>query len=430
MLPSGPGFAAWCETEGRLPPNVLSTLFLAFLKLLLIVAPRKDLSTVLARYKILTQIIKISVAQSYAKISPFDVMLLPFKHQEKASKCGHTRLTISWLITSSFIDKTMKGTIYSIVNFIFLIATVGGTSSYNMLTNQIICGYQGWFTYPGDGAPINKWKHWFHDPAATVTAPKADYITVDMYPTTDEYDEDDLHESGIMLSDGSSAKFFSNVRPKVVLKHFEWMATYGISGVFNMRFMESMHVDKNREWKTIVLRNVRNAAELTGRIFAVSYNIAGDDFGGSNVLEDLKVDWMRLVDEEGITKSSSYIHQNGLPVLRIYGIGFKDHNVVHNTDEMARLISWFQSEAEEKYRVFLIGGVPSMWRNLTGDSMQEDAWKGIYDSLDGIHPWHVGRFKNITGFEHYYTKIIREDAAYCETKGILYMPTMVSSSEN
>ena len=377
-------------------------------------------------------------------------MLLPFKHTQRRhrnvvvkmsrtnkdlpSSCTHiichTRLTISWLITSSFIDKTMKGTIYSIVNFIFLIATVGGTSSYNMLTNQIICGYQGWFTYPGDGAPINKWKHWFHDPAATVTAPKADYITVDMYPTTDEYDEDDLHESGIMLSDGSSAKFFSNVRPKVVLKHFEWMATYGISGVFNMRFMESMHVDKNREWKTIVLRNVRNAAELTGRIFAVSYNIAGDDFGGSNVLEDLKVDWMRLVDEEGITKSSSYIHQNGLPVLRIYGIGFKDHNVVHNTDEMARLISWFQSEAEEKYRVFLIGGVPSMWRNLTGDSMQEDAWKGIYDSLDGIHPWHVGRFKNITGFEHYYTKIIREDAAYCETKGILYMPTMVSSSEN
>lgn len=323
----------------------------------------------------------------------------------------------------------MHKIVHALVFYIFITPTamVDGTSSHNMLTNQIICGYQGWFSYPGDGAPINKWKHWFRDTAASFTSPEIDDITVDMYPTTDEYDVEDLRESGIRLNDGRNATFFSNVRPKVVLKHFEWMTTYGISGVFHMRFMESMHSKNNRETKTIVLRNVRDAAELTGRIFAVSYNIAGNDFVG-NVLEDLKVDWMRLVDEEGITKSSSYIHQNGLPVLRIYGIGFKTKNVVHDTDELTKLFSWFQYEADERYRVFLVGGVPAMWRNLTGDSMGGEAWKGIYDSLDGIHPWHVGRWRNVTGFEHWYANIIKEDASYCETKGILYMPTMVSST--
>jgi hypothetical protein len=32
---------------------------------------------------------------------------------------------------------------------------------------------------------------------------------------------------------------------------------------------------------------------------------------------------MNLVDTEKITASSQYMKHNGLPVLRIYGIGFK-----------------------------------------------------------------------------------------------------------
>ena len=65
-----------------------------------------------------------------------------------------------------------------------------------------------------------------------------------------------------MLNDGSSAKFYSNAKPKVVLKHFEWMKTYGLTGVFHHRFIESIHLTNNREWKTGVLRNVKAAAEV------------------------------------------------------------------------------------------------------------------------------------------------------------------------
>jgi len=88
-----------------------------------------------------------------------------------------------------------------------------------------------------------------------------------------------------------------------------------------MRFMESIHLANNREWKTRVLRNVKAAAEQTGRVFAVAYNIAGSTLN-CNALDDLKNDWKRLVDEEKITQSDRYLHHDGKPVLRIYGIGF------------------------------------------------------------------------------------------------------------
>lgn len=136
-------------------------------------------------------------------------------------------------------------------------------SNNNMLDNQIICGYQGWYSFPGDGAPTNRWRHWFKPPSAYVAAPLAGDLMVDMYPTTDEYNATDMKDSGIRMSDGSYAKFFSSARPNVVLKHFQWMQTHGISGVFQIRFMAGLHIDADREWKTMVLRNSRRAAELT-----------------------------------------------------------------------------------------------------------------------------------------------------------------------
>lgn len=62
---------------------------------------------------------------------------------------------------------------------------------------------------------------------------------------------------------------------------------------------------------------MKNAAEMTGRIFAVSYDIAGN---GTDAIDMLKNEWISLVDNENVTSSTSYILQNGLPVLHIYGI--------------------------------------------------------------------------------------------------------------
>ena len=137
------------------------------------------------------------------------------------------------------------------------------------------------------------------------------------------------------------------------------------------------------------MRNVRDAAETHNRAFAVSYNLAGKTLNDT-VLDLLKEDWMRLVDEESITSSPQYLRHESrfskcdLPVLRIYGIGFKAVNV-EDTTKMAALIDWFQNSGG-KYRAFLIGGVPSNWRRRIKDSREEIEWKHIYQSLDGINP--------------------------------------------
>mmetsp|Transcript_12128 Transcript_12128/g.25829 ORF Transcript_12128/g.25829 Transcript_12128/m.25829 type:complete len:124 (+) Transcript_12128:303-674(+) len=106
------------------------------------------------------------------------------------------------------------------------------------------------------------------------------------------------------MKDGSYAKFFSSVRPNVVLKHFEWMSDYGMTGAFHIRFMSNMEDPDVRERRTMVLRNVKNAAEETGRLFAVSYNIVGAN-PDRLMLEGLKSDWIKLVDEEEITPKQS-----------------------------------------------------------------------------------------------------------------------------
>ena len=188
-------------------------------------------------------------------------------------------------------------------------------------------------------------------------------------------------------------------------------------------FISSLQHQSLDDWKTSVLRNVKGAAETHGRVFAVAYNIAGNNLP-TNVLEKLKEDWMKLVDLEQITKSSSYLHHDGKPVLRIYGIGFKAVPASADINGITSLIRWLTVEAEEKYQVFLIGGVPGYWRDRIKDSRGDIRWKGIYESLDGIHPWHVGRWSHINGFKHYYNNVISRDATHCKNLGIHYMPTM------
>jgi hypothetical protein len=289
-------------------------------------------------------------------------------------------------------------------------------SNNNMLTNQVICGYQGWFGTPGDGSPINRWKHWFRSNTTTTYQ----QLTVDMYPTTNEYDSTDLVESNITMPNGSYAKFFSSARLNVVVKHFEWMATYGITGVFHHRFVKDLENVNVNTTRTMVLKNVRHAAKATGRKFAVSYDVAGTD---NSAIERLKSDWMYLVDVQNITSSTGYIRQDGLPVLHIFGIGLASINIT-DTFGMQRLINWLRSPTSGKYQVWLLGGIPSQWRTQGSDSRQGTAWRDIYHSLDGIAPWHVGRYKTIAEFDSYYTSIIEPDATYCQQRDILYMPTM------
>jgi hypothetical protein len=71
------------------------------------------------------------------------------------------------------------------------VEAAAGIMGTDMLDNKIICGYRGWFGFLGDGAPIKRWRHWFR---VNGTAPPYEDVTLDMYPTIDEYDVGDVME--------------------------------------------------------------------------------------------------------------------------------------------------------------------------------------------------------------------------------------------
>ena len=278
-------------------------------------------------------------------------------------------------------------------------------------------GYQGWFACPGDGSPVDGWVHWFQ---AETPRPNANNVTVDMWPDSSEIGTEDLCATPFTLPDGSPAYLYSNYNYNVVLKHFLWMKQYGIHGVFLQRFLAPLEDRRYIGLLNRSAKNVRRAAYVHDRTFAIMYDISGHN--QATLVEDLKRDWRFLVDWLDITQSPNYQRHEGKPVLGIWGLGFTDRP--GTPEQAAELISWLKSDAESKYQVTLIGGVPTHWRVLAGDSKSTAEWASVYRSFDVISPWSVGRYSNGTQADHFRERQIDPDLEYVASHGMGYLPVV------
>ena len=139
------------------------------------------------------------------------------------------------------------------------------------LTGKVMTGYQGWFNCEGDGAHLG-WTHWARD-RSKVFGPGN--VTVDLWPDVSEYDEDELYTTAFHYKDGTPAKTFSSHKRKTVVRHFRWMADYGIDGAFVQRFSHSLHNETMRYHKDKVLSSAREGANRSGRTYAVMYDLTG-----------------------------------------------------------------------------------------------------------------------------------------------------------
>jgi hypothetical protein len=276
------------------------------------------------------------------------------------------------------------------------------------LTGKLMMGYQGWFLCPGDGAPPNRWVHWFRGAPYDATN-----VTFDMWPSTAELDADELCTTVFTRPSGAPAPLYSAWRAKTVDRHFRWMQDHDLDGVFLQRFSSELSDPAFRAARDKVLANVMAGAEQHGRVFAIEYDISGQD--PSTLVATLVDDWTHLVDDLKVTASPRYLRHAGKPLLGIWGFGFSDRP--GTPQQASQLVTYFKTGAPADKQVTLMGGVPREWR-------KDATWIDVTRSFDIINPWLVGAFVDDAGADNYAKNTMAGDIADATAHGREFMPVV------
>ena len=279
------------------------------------------------------------------------------------------------------------------------------------LNGKVLFGYQGWFRCPGGGTSGVNWSHWANG------TPSAATITIDMYPDLRELEAGELCAVPGMSIGTNPAYLFSAGNSQTVARHFSWMQQYGLDGVLVQRFVTD--IPGNRAGGDVVLQNVKAAAERYGRVFAIEYDISGAN--AATLAASLQQDWTYLVDTLGVTSSPAYLYHNGKPVVSVWGIGLNDGNHPPNDPDAAlQLVQGFQAQAQVTY----LGGTPAYWRTLSNDAATDPRWTAVYQAMDGIQPWTVGRYATVSDVDRWKTDRLGPDLAATSQRQQLYMPVI------
>lgn len=288
------------------------------------------------------------------------------------------------------------------------------------LSGKVMCGYQGWFTCQGDGAGRG-WYHYAvsHDGRFSTFSPG--HCSIDAWPDTSELDEDEKFATPFKHKDGSTAYVYSPILPKSVARHFKWMAEYGIDGVFVQRFANETRDPLGLKHCNAVLDNCRAGANQHGRAYAVMYDLSGLPKGGT---QQVIKDWKALVDHMKIGRDAgdkAYLHHKGKPVVSIWGFGFK--NRPYTLDECHDLIDFLKNDPEYGQLSVMIG-IPTYWRTLEKDSLNDPKLHEIVKSADIISPWTVGRYQKPEHIKGFAQEVWAKDRLWCEKEGLDYFPVV------
>ncbi len=281
------------------------------------------------------------------------------------------------------------------------------------LDGKVLCGYQGWFNTPCDGAGFG-FTHW----GRSLENPDRARFVVDMWPDVSEYDSADLCEvPGLKLPDGSPAKLYSATRKGPVLLHCRWMREYGIDGVFLSRFVGEAADPRRARHVNTVLANVREGCHREGRVWAMMLDLSTGRNATTSIVKD---DWKFLCDKVKIRDDSRYLHHQNKPVVLLWGLGFRDRP--WTPAQAAELIDFFKNDPVYG-GVYLIGGIDAHWRTMRGESRQEPEWARIYRSFDAVSPWDAGRYRDDASMDHIRKNVWEGDLAELKESGKGYMPT-------
>jgi hypothetical protein len=283
------------------------------------------------------------------------------------------------------------------------------------LTGSVMCGYQGWFNCPDDGANRG-WVHW-----GSSGRFEPGYCTIDLWPDVSEYEPDELFPSGFQYENGETAYVFSSYNRKTVLRHFKWMQDYNIDGAYLQRFATETYGGTSLNHRDTVLAHCKEAANLYKRKYVMMYDLSG--LGETGTLQVIR-DWKRLVDVYGLTKDPNdraYAHHNGKPVIAVWGIGFKDR--AYTLEECKALLNFFRTDPDYGGMTIMVG-IPSYWRTLGADCVNDPYLFEVLEEADILSPWAVGRYSNTSGVNSYANNVWIPDMQWCNSNGKEYLPVV------
>ncbi len=284
------------------------------------------------------------------------------------------------------------------------------------LVGSVMCGYQGWFSCPGDGAG----RGWYHWQKGRRFEPGS--CTIDLWPDVSELHPDERYQTAFQLENGQPAEVYSALTPETVDRHFLWMQEHQIDGVFVQRFAGEVRGEKGLHHFNVVLDNCRAGANRHGRAWAVMYDLSGLEKGGTrSVIED----WKALRYRMNVGRDpadQAYLHHGKKPLVALWGIGFNDGRR-YTIEECAELIDFLQNDP--KYGGFsVMVGVPSYWRELRTDCIDDPALHELIKQVEVVSPWAVGRFGDDEEVQRYAQEVWRPDLAWCKKNNVTYLPVV------
>ena len=289
---------------------------------------------------------------------------------------------------------------------------VGDVVDASTMTGKVLCGYQGWFNTPSDGAGRG-WVHWGRGKM------EPGFATVDLWPDMSELLPDERCPSGFLYPDGKPAELFSSYDARTVARHFKWMHDYGIDGVFLQRFASGLgEVGVMRQYGQ-VLANVRAGANEYGRVWGLMYDFSGLRSGQIGKVID---DWKFLVDQSHITSDPRYIHQRGKPVVAIWGLGFNDGRDPM-LDAGMRIIRFLKDDPKYGGNTVMLG-VPRDWRTHDTAAVPKEKMLALVEAADIVSPWAVGGTPTLAAVPDNARKFWTPDMAWCGEHGVEYLPVV------
>lgn len=282
-------------------------------------------------------------------------------------------------------------------------------TNYPAYNGLVMAGYQGWFRAEGDGSNARRFSYGNEARSG-----------IDMWPDVSEYEK--TYATPWKLANGENARFFSSYDKSTVDLHFKWMEEYNVDGVFMQRFFNNA---RGRDSvSSVILKNAFAAASRHNRAIAVMYDLSGLRANGedcSALIEDWKylVDQLKVTDQPG---KKTYLHHNGKPVVAIWGVGFPDRPYNIRNIGLERLIDFLKNDPVYGGCAVMLG-VPTAWRTLNADCLNDPYLHTLIRQCDIVLPWAVQRYSPLlhNDMDRFRDNTI-DDIQWCRDNHVAYVP--------